>query len=98
MVRRYGTSQVDAIDPSSRGRTPFESHDGVAQRKGRALPNAPLLVSVLVGAGELVTASVRLATFQNHLHALHPGETPLEVLVESGVVRPHHDEHLDIRK
>ncbi len=32
MGRRYWTSPVDAIDPSSLRRIPFESDDGVAQR------------------------------------------------------------------
>jgi len=98
MGRRYGTSQVDAIDPSSLRRIPFESHDSVSQRRGLALPHAPVLVPVLASDGELVTASVSLATFRNHRHAMYPGETPLEVLVERCVVRAHDDEHLGIRK
>src|SRR5713101_8641006 len=98
MGRHYGVSQVDAIDPSSRRRIPFESHDGVAQRKDLALPNAPLLVPALVAHWTFRPASVSLATFQNHLHALHPGEAPLEIRVESRVVGAHHDEQLGIRK
>ena len=44
------------------------------------------MVPALVAHWTLRPASVSLATFQNHLHALHPGETPLEVRVESRVV------------
>jgi hypothetical protein len=46
----------------------------------------------------LLTASVGLATFRSHLHALHSGEPAPKILVEARVVRTHDDEHLGIRK
>src|SRR5207245_7448958 len=71
---------------------PFESHDGVAERGNRALSDAPVI------ALTFVYRAVGLATLQNHPHAWHTGEPPQEVLIEIGVVRAHHDEHLGIRK
>src|SRR6266446_1185029 len=75
-----------------RARLPFESHDGVAQRRNRALSDAPLF------AIALVYRAVGLATFRNHPHTWHTGEPLQKVLVEIGVVPAHHDEHLGIRK
>ncbi len=98
MDRRSRASRVDAVGPPSRRRLPPEAEEGVAQRKGLALSNAPFLVPALPGHCVLLTAPIGLATFRNHLHALHPGKTPLEGRVESCVVGTHHDEHLGIRK
>jgi hypothetical protein len=36
---------------SAQGRLPFESHDGIAKRRKRALSDAPLLVLTLVLTG-----------------------------------------------
>ena len=85
-------SQVNAVGLIPRGRLPFESHDGVAQRRNRALSDAPLF------AIALVYRAVRLSTLRNHPHTWHTGEPLQEVLVEIGVVPAHHDEHLGIRK
>jgi hypothetical protein len=85
-------SLVNAVYRIPCGRLPFESHNGVAQRRNRALPGAPLL------AIALVYRAVGLATLQNHHHTWHTGEPLQEVLVEIGVVPAHHDEHLGIRK
>ena len=90
--------QVDASITPFRWLLTFEPEEGVAQRKDLPLANAPFLVPELVAHWTLLTASVNPATFRNHLHALHPGETPLEGLVEGRVVPPHDDEHLGIRK
>jgi len=61
-------SQVDAVCLIRRGRLPFESYNGVAQRRNRALSDAPLF------AITLVYRAVGFATLQNHPHTRHTGE------------------------
>ena len=82
----------NAVGLIPRWRLPFESHDGVSQRRNHDLSDAPLF------AIALVYRAVRLATLLNHPHTWHTGEPLQEVLVEIGVVPAHHDEHLGIRK
>jgi hypothetical protein len=56
------------------------------------LSDAPLL------ALALIYRAVGLATFQNYSQTRHAGEPLQEVLIQVGVVRAHHNEHLGIRK
>jgi hypothetical protein len=74
------------------GRLPFESHDGVAERRTRALSDAPFIVLALIHR------AVGLATFQDYAHTSHTSEPPQEVLIQIDVIRAHDYEHLGIRK
>ena len=61
MDRRSRASRVDAVGPPSRRGLPFEAEEGVAQRKGLALSNAPFLVPALSRHRALLTAPIGLA-------------------------------------
>src|SRR4029453_4486217 len=77
---------------------PFEAEEGVAQRKDFPLANAPIFLEALVAHWALLTASVGLATFRNHLHALHSGEPAPKILVKAPVGLAQRDEDLGVRE
>jgi len=70
----------------------FESDDGIALRGNGALSDAALM------ANALAHGTICSALIWNYPDPWRSDEVLQEVLVESRVVRTHHDEELDIRK
>jgi len=76
-----------------------ESHNRVAERRDLASPNPPRPhLSPVVGHGALRPSAIPFPSIYDHLDTTHAGESPLEIVVECGVVWAHDDEHFGIRK